>query len=44
MIEYEPTTMSVRCSGAEIWLIHGFSRNMEFGFLTHTVYGMIFKD
>ncbi len=32
MIEYEPTTMSVRCSGAEIWLIHGFSRNMEFGF------------
>ncbi len=24
--------MSVRCSGAEIWLIHGFSRNMEFGF------------
>ncbi len=30
MIEYEPTTMSVRCSGAEIWLIHGFSRNMEF--------------
>ncbi len=32
MIEYEPTTMSVRCSGAEIWLIHGFSRNTEFGF------------
>ncbi len=24
MIEYEPTTMSVRCSGAEIWLARGF--------------------
>ncbi len=37
MIEYEPTTMSVRCSGAEIWLIHGFSRNMEFGFFYYGV-------
>jgi len=24
MVAYKPTNLSVRCSGAEIWLIHVF--------------------